>query len=245
MRMNTDALVLKVTDTGESDRLLTLLTSEYGVLRAFANRAKKINSKFIGATQSLCYADFSIYTGRDSYIIDDANAKEVFFGLRDNIEKLALAQYFCALAAELAPETEPASEYLRVVLNSLHMLEKDMRSPDFLKAVTELKLLTFAGFMPDLTVCRTCSGELRGESLFSPADGCVYCRFCAVAGVGITSGVLTAMRHICSSSIERIYSFSLPPNDEKLLARVTEKFLFAQTGRSYKALDFYKSLNDK
>ncbi|MBQ8015801.1 MAG: recombination protein O N-terminal domain-containing protein, partial [Clostridia bacterium] len=43
MRMNTDALVLKVTDTGESDRLVTLLTSEYGVLRAFANRAKKIN----------------------------------------------------------------------------------------------------------------------------------------------------------------------------------------------------------
>ncbi len=40
MRMNTDALVLRVTDTGESDRLLTLLTSEYGVLRAFANRAK-------------------------------------------------------------------------------------------------------------------------------------------------------------------------------------------------------------
>ena len=54
MRMNTDALVLRVTDTGESDRLLTLLTSEYGVLRAFANRAKKINSKFMGATQSLC-----------------------------------------------------------------------------------------------------------------------------------------------------------------------------------------------
>ena len=56
MRMNTDALVLRVTDTGESDRLLTLLTSEYGVLRAFANRAKKINSKFMGATQSMCYA---------------------------------------------------------------------------------------------------------------------------------------------------------------------------------------------
>ena len=112
MRMNTDALVLKVTDTGESDRLVTLLTSEYGVIRAFANRAKKINSRMLGATQSLCYADFSVYKSRDSYIIDDAQAKEVFFGLRNNIESLALAQYICALAAELAPETEPARDFL-------------------------------------------------------------------------------------------------------------------------------------
>ena len=77
MRMNTDALVLKVTDTGESDRLVTLLTAEFGVLREFANRAKKINSKIHGATQSLCYGDFSIYSSRESYIIDDAIAKEV------------------------------------------------------------------------------------------------------------------------------------------------------------------------
>jgi hypothetical protein len=80
MRMNTDALVLKVTDTGESDRLVTLLTAEYGVIRAFANRAKKINSKMHGATQTLCYGEFSVYRSRDSYIIDDAVAKEVFLG---------------------------------------------------------------------------------------------------------------------------------------------------------------------
>lgn len=243
MRMNTDALVLKVTDTGESDRLLTLLTSEYGVLRAFANRAKKINSKFLGATQSLCYADFSIYTGRDSYIIDDANAKEVFFGLRSDIERLALGQYFCALSAELAPEMEPAGEYLRVVLNSLHMLEKQMRSPQFLKAVTELKLLSFAGFMPDLTACRGCSSPLAGETVFNPSQGCVYCRSCANTGIVLTSGVLAAMRHICSSKIERIYSFSLPEQDEKRLAEATEKFLLVQTGHSFKALEFYKTIN--
>lgn len=34
----------------------------------------------MGATQSLCYAEFSIYTGRDSYIIDDANAKKCSSG---------------------------------------------------------------------------------------------------------------------------------------------------------------------
>ena len=59
----------------------------------------------------------------------------------------------------------------------------------------------------------------------------------------ISAGVLAAMRHICSKPVERIYSFSLPEQDEKKLAEVCEKFLLAQTGRTFKALDFYKSLN--
>ena len=220
MRMNTDALVLRVTDTGESDRLVTLLTAEFGVLRAFANRAKKINSKTHGATQSLCYGDFSIYSSRESYIVDDAVAKEVFFGLREDIEKLSLAQYFCALAAELAPEMEPARDYLRVILNSLHLLETGRRSNDFLKAVTELKFMVLSGFMPNLTACCNCSTN----------------------GERINSTVLTAMRHVCASPIEKMYSFSLPPQDEKRFAQVCERFLLLQTGKRFKALDFYKSL---
>ncbi len=241
MRMNTDALVLKVTDTGESDRLVTLLTSEYGVLRAFANRAKKINSRMHGATQSLCYGEFSVYKSRDSYIIDDAVAKEVFFGLRENIEKLALAQYFCALAVELVPEMEPSREYLRVILNSMHLLETERRSNDFLKAVTELKFMALSGFMPDLTECPRCGNDPQGEIFFNIADGCIYCKNCG-GGERINATVLAAMRHVCSNPIERMYSFSLPKQDEVRFAEVCEKFLISQTGKRYKALDFYKSL---
>ena len=241
MRMNTDALVLRVKDTGESDRLVTLLTSEFGVLRAFANRAKKINSKMHGATQSLCYSDFSVYKSRDSYIIDDAVVKEVFFELRDDIEKLALAQYFCSLAEELAPEMEPARDYLRVILNSMHFLEKSKRSNDFLKAVTELKFMVFSGFMPDLTACPHC-GETDGDMIFSIADGCIYCKNSGKSGERINSTVLAAMRHVCASPIEKIYSFSLPTTDEKRFAQVCEKFLLSQTGKRFRTLDFYKSL---
>ncbi len=242
MRMNTDALVLKVTDTGESDRLVTLLTSEYGVLRAFANRAKKINSRMHGATQSLCYADFSVYKSRDSYIIDDAVAKEVFFGLRENIEKLALAQYFCTLAIELVPEMEPAKDYLRVILNSLHFLETERRSNNFLKAVTELKFMALSGFMPDLTACPHCGEEPQGGIFFNIADGCVFCKRSARGGEKINSTVLAAMRHVCANPIERMYSFSLPVQDERRFAEVCEKFLISQTGKRFKALEFYKSL---
>ena len=241
MKLQTDALVLRTTDTGESDRLVTLLTRDYGVIRAFANRAKKFNSRLHGATQSLCYGEFSIRSGRDSYMIDDATAKEMFFGLRQEIRPLSLAQYFCALAAALAPAEEPAEEYLRVLLNSLHLLEKQRRSEEFLKAVTELRLLTLAGYMPDLTACPHC-GTVPEPLFFSPKEGCICCAESGRGGLRISAGVLAAMRHICSQPIGRIYAFTLPVQEEALLARVSERFLLEQTGVRISALDFYKSM---
>lgn len=242
MRMNTDALVLKVTDTGESDRLVTLLSSEYGIMRAFANRAKKINSKTLGATQSLCYGEFSIYTGRDAYIIDDATSKEVFFGLREDIASLSLAQYFCSLAVEFAPEMEPARDFLRVILNSLHLLETKRRSPQFLKAVTELKICALSGYMPELTSCGHCSKEPSGEIIFSISEGAIFCVNSGKSGEGINSTVLDAMKFICANPIEKIYSFALPAEDEAILGGVCEKFILAQTGRRFKTLEFYKTM---
>ena len=46
MQITTDALVLKVMDVGENDRLLTLLSKDYGIIRAFASGAKKIQNKY-------------------------------------------------------------------------------------------------------------------------------------------------------------------------------------------------------
>ena len=242
MSIVTDALVLKVSDTGESDRLLWLLTADYGVIRAFANRASKSKSSMQAASQSLCYGEFTIYSGKESYTVNSAVAKEVFFGLRQDLKLLSLGQYFCSLAYELIPEGEPAPESLRVILNSLSFLQSGRRSPDFLKAVTELKLISLAGYSPDLSGCSVCGANPAGDVLFSVSQGRFTCRGCSKYGRLITPGVLTALKHITLSPVDRIYSFTLSPDDEKLLAAVSEEYLLARTGKTYKALEFYKSM---
>ena len=46
----------------------------------------------------MTYSRLTLYRGRESYIVDDAKAIDVFFGLSEDIEKLSLANYFCELA---------------------------------------------------------------------------------------------------------------------------------------------------
>ncbi|MBR3438310.1 MAG: DNA repair protein RecO [Clostridia bacterium] len=242
MKFSTDGLVLKSADVGESDRVITVLTKDYGVVRAFSNGAKRLRNSKQSATQPLCYSHFSFYQSKDSYVVDDAQSIETFFRLRDDIEKLSLAQYFCELASELAPEMEESEDYLKLVLNCLYMLVSEKRSQMFLKPVIELRMLTLAGYMPSLGVCSACGKEPEGDVFFDIHNSCVYCAGCRPSGERITKGILNAMRHICASPAEKLFSFELAPDSLKKLSSISERYLLTQTRRNYRALDFYNKL---
>lgn len=242
MRLNTDGLIIREQQTGEDDRLVTLLTRDYGVIRAFVRGAKRIKSKAQSSTQLFAYGNYSIYRGKDAYSIDEAQPIEIFFDLRNDITALSLAQYFCELAGELAPVEDSAEEYLKLILNALHMLMKNKKSHDQLKAIVELRLLTLSGYMPDLVACGDCEVFDDEGMFFSPVEGQIFCGDCVQdhTCIPLPNGVLSAMRHICYSDISKLFSFTLPDESMKYLSEVTEQFLLTQTSKKYKTLDFYK-----
>ena len=104
MQRKTQGLVIKEQAVGESDRLVTVLTKDEGVVRAFARRAKQLKDSKNAATGLLCYSRFTLSKGKSAYNISEAFPIEVFFDLRKDITRLALAQYFCQLAVEVVPE---------------------------------------------------------------------------------------------------------------------------------------------
>ena len=241
----TDGLILREYDTlAEADRFVAILTRNKGIVRASARGAKRIKSRAGAATQPLCYARLSLIPGRDKYIIEDAQPIEVFFSLRQDVERLALAQYFCELALHMCPTDLPAPEHLRLLLNGLHYLAAGEKDPLLLKAVVEGRLLCLEGYMPDLTGCCHC-GKAEDTTLwFSPAAGTLSCDSCAHDGdaLALTPGVLAALRHILCGEFERCFAFTLPPEDTARLATVTERFLLAQQQRTYTTLQFFHTL---
>jgi len=244
MQIKTEGLVLKTTDTGESDRLVTILTRDFGLLRAFANGAKRLKSRSQSATQPLAFSRFSLYRGRDAYTVDEAQGIELFFPLREDIVRLSLAQYFCELAAELAPAEVPAEPCLRLLLQALYLLSHQKKPLPLLKAAVELRMLCFAGYMPDLNVCASCARpDLPGEFvLFSLEEGTFHCADCGGNGTPIGMGVLAAMRHICRAEGERLFSFRLPEPSLRALNDTTEAYITAQLQRRFQTLAFYKGL---
>lgn len=245
--MTTDALIIRENNNiGEADRFVTALTRELGVVRASARGARNIKSRNSSATQLFSYSRLALRRGRDKYIITDAKPITVFFGLRSDIEKLALAQYFCELVGVLAPREEPAEDFLRLMLNALHFLADGSRNPKLIKAVLELRLLAMSGFMPDLTACFEC-GAFEGPMWFLPEQGRIICGGCSPHRpiqncCRISINVLFAMRHILYSEFEKCFSFTMSDNGLSQLADYTENYMRIQLGRGFKTLDFYNTL---
>ena len=240
----TDGLILREYETtAEADRFVAILTRDKGLLRASARGAKRLKSRSGAATQPLCYSRLSLIPGRNKYIIEDAQPQEVFFPLRQDVEKLALAQYFCELALRLCPTDQPAPDHLRLLLSGLHYLCEDKKPPLLVKAVVEGRLLCLEGYMPDLTGCCRC-GKGEGELFFSPSAGTLFCSAHTGQGDGlaVSSGGLAALRHILYGAFARCFAFTLPPAELTALATLMEQFLLAQLQRPFKTLEFYHTL---
>ncbi len=242
MKINTDGLIIKKGSVGENDRLVTVLTRDLGVIRAFVHGANKVKGKTVSATDALCYSRFTVTQNRDTYSISEITPVEVFFDLRKDIERLSLAQYFCEVAMHLAVEGEGAEEPLRLILNCLYLLMKQSRPLAQIKAIYELRMMSLAGFMPDLSGCAACGKEDMPCAWFSYTEGAVKCDGCGSGGTLISGGVLAAMRHIVGCDFERLFAFEMPTEALKALGAVTERYLITHCDCSFTALNFYKSL---
>ncbi|MGN0468739.1 MAG: DNA repair protein RecO [Acutalibacteraceae bacterium] len=248
MLIKTDGLVIREQAIGEQDRIVTVLTRKKGVIRAFANGVRSPKNKNVSATGLLCYSDFSIdKTAKGAYIIREALAKEVFFSLREDIIRLSLAQYFAEIAGELSPREEDAGEFLRLVLNSIYLISKGKKNLGVIKAATELRLLSISGYMPSVVACDSCGCYESQKMYFSTFTGKLWCENCVPQenAVTVSISVVAAIRHICFSDAEKIYSFNLPKDTLKALCAVSEKYLKSVTMRNYKTLDFYKMMTEE
>lgn len=246
MQVKTQGLIIKEQTIGESDRLVTVLTRDEGVVRAFARKAKTMKDSKRSGTQLLCYSRLNLYVGRDKYIINDAMPIEVFFGLRGDITKLSLAQYFCELSAALIPEGVDGGAYLRVVLNALHFLSKGTRPEKLLKALVEMRMLSHAGFMPDFVGCTQCGVYEAPQFFFLPQAGCLCCSNCFHEGsqsaFQLGPAAVRGMRHMLYADMERLFSFQLSGNALREASEASEAYMYSVVQKKLQTLDFYHAV---
>ena len=227
----------------ETDRILTVLSADRGLLTMKARGVRSNRSKLKGACQLLTYAEFTVGEAHGFSSITEATALEMFPELRTDIELLALASYFAQLAEVLSQEDAASPALLPLILNALYALAKLKKPPRLVKAATELRLAALAGYLPELSGCCVC-GNAEPDR-FSIADGTLECASCRASDgvrMPLSSASLAAMRYIVSCPDKKLFSFTLTGSAEKELCDAAESYLLTQLERSFYTLDFYKSL---
>ncbi len=238
-------VVLKENITRESDRVITVLTNS-GIVRAYAKAAKNIKSKKFTATSPLCYSEFVLREGGDLYIVNSAEEIEIFYNLRNDIERLSLAQYFCELLSSVAPEETDCEEILRLTLNSLHFLCSETKSIYLVKSVFEMRLMCLLGFMPDLVACKGCAKFEDNTVFFDVFDSSIYCAECLPQKPGnyikIGLSELSVLRHIVYSEFNKIFGFSASNESLRAVSSLCERYVEAMVERRFRTLDYFNSV---
>lgn len=243
LRITTDGLVIKETNIRDNDRLITVITRDMGVINAFVRGAKSIKSKRSPATSLLAFSNFNLECKGDTYTVTEASVNKIFFTAGSDIVVLSIAQYFCELCNILRPVEGEAEEFLRLILNSLHFLTENKRSPELIKAITELRVAVIAGYAPNLIACDGCGKFEDAVMYFKFDDGTLYCSNCRKENcVSITLTVLQAMRHIVYSKFDSLYSFEIPEADAKQLSKLCEKYITYQTEHKFTTLEFLRGI---
>ncbi len=243
-----EGIVLKERSVGEQDKFIDILTKESGVLEISVKGAKKINGKSGSSTQLFAYSRFCVQQRKDRYYLNSAEPIHIFYDLRSSLSKISLASYFADVLRSCIEQQTQNSDIMRLFLNTLHYLEKDLRTEKLLKCIFELRIMSEIGYMPAVVACRECGCYEPEELFFSIGDGGFFCSDCFDGDISrdffkIKLPVLNAVRHIVLADFDRLFNFRVSDSVMERLSVITESYLKAHLERGYQTLDFYKSLD--
>ena len=117
MHVTTQGIVLREVNYKESDKILTVLTQDLGKLTVSARASRKKGGGISAAAQMLVWSEMTLYEYRQRWGLKEAVTNREFRGVREDLDKFALASYFAEVTELLTPEQFPeSSTRIRVYL---------------------------------------------------------------------------------------------------------------------------------
>ncbi|MFN3360585.1 MAG: DNA repair protein RecO [Pseudanabaenaceae cyanobacterium] len=224
---------LKGMPLGEKDKLLTVLTKEYGLVRVVAPGARKYGSQLGGRSELFVVNDLLLTRGRTLDRIVQAEMQESFLRLGQNLGKLTCAQYLAEIVLKQALANQPQVELFCVFTDLLQQLQKQERLTAILPVFVQgiYRLLALAGFAPQLYRC-----AISQEVVVPAAAPGRNVPFSVVAGGVVKPGVSAPISHYLTAqelgALQALAAKELPP-EVLLLSRdawlVLERVLRAYT----------------
>jgi len=195
----TEAIVLKRTDLGEADRILTLFTPGKGKFHAVAKGTRRPISKLAGHVDLLCRSQLQLALGRNLDIVTQAEGRENFMHLRSDLWHMTCGFYLAELVDRFVEDQTQHYDIYTMLLETLRYVDADAGAlqqqrekatpltPQQEEGHTrlrlryfELHLLMAIGYEPVLANCAYCASEIRPEENgFKAALGGVLCPQCS------------------------------------------------------------------
>ena len=236
----TSAVVVRLVEYGEADRVATLLTSTMGKVAVLARGARRSRRRFVGLTLFAC-GEARLVEGRgELWRLDDFEVAIGFPHLSLDVARVAHAAYVCELLRELAPPHQAEPGLFDLLLRMLRLLDGDGASATRLRWF-EIQLLGRLGLAPAVDRCPLCGG-LPGERFHLPSGG-LLCQECAHGhpdGRPLSPSLRAALAVAQDGPVE---AFVLEETDRDAARELLQELLRPHLPRPLRSLEFIGKLN--
>ncbi len=189
MLRRTEAIVLKTFPYSEADLIVTFLTPDYGILKAFAKSPRKTKSRFGSSLEPFTNSRISFWGKEDANLprLTQSDIIRPFQPVRERLNIFIRITGLIEITISLMPERDPNKDAFRLFLDTLGIIEETILTgsadnEEFLDLVAiyyKIRLLNITGYGPSLEGCARCS---RTGYNFYVSHGSIICGDCAGEG---------------------------------------------------------------
>ncbi|HEY8477940.1 MAG TPA: DNA repair protein RecO [Chloroflexota bacterium] len=246
----TEGIVLKRSDYGEADRLVTLFTPIHGKLRAIAKGVRRPTSRMSGSLELFCHSDFLLAVGRELDVVAQGESLHPFRRLREDFWLAGHAHWVAELADHMtvernAPEARPLFDLL---LETLHALDAGC-PPEMVVRFFEVQLLRLLGYGLQLARCLHCDAVIvPGPNFFSRHLGGVLCPNCGPAEASaspIPVNVLKVLRYLQRTERASDVRLNVPRGVERLVEAITRTQVEQVAERRIRSSEFIELVRER
>jgi DNA repair protein RecO (recombination protein O) len=245
----TEALVLKSIKFGDTSRIATLYTQNYGKIKVIAKGIRKPKSRLAGALQTFSHIQIVFYKKQTTeiYLLSQSEILHSYQSLSRDLHRYVFASAVLELLDRLITGEEPNPRLFELTLEVLSFMEtcpqKSLEKSFWSYAS---KLADLLGYKPKLDKCVNCDKPILEKIvLFSPEKGGVVCKRCArsdQAYLRLAKDSVKSALRLQSIKTEDLDTYNIPKEQLKEISSMILNLLdyHAGKGKDLKSLEFLK-----
>ncbi|OGU14594.1 MAG: DNA repair protein RecO [Ignavibacteria bacterium GWB2_35_12] len=148
MIINTEAIILKSIKYGDSSKILSIFTRDFGRLSVIAKGARQTKSKFGAALEPMSVSNLCFYkkANRDLHTLSSADSVINFNNIQNSLENMACAMMILESVLQTLVENEMNINLFELLKSSLIELNKTTGNPFSIFTLFQIELAHNLGF---------------------------------------------------------------------------------------------------
>jgi DNA repair protein RecO (recombination protein O) len=243
MLQKCEGIVIRSTDYGETNKIVTLYTREWGKIGVMARGAKKPNSRLSSITQLFTHGYFLVQRGTGLGNVQQGETITSLRSIGEDIFLTAYASYIVELTDKCTEEKKPNPFHFELLFQTLNYLNEGY-DPDVLMNIYEMKMLNVMGLYPVLNQCSVC-GSTDGHFSFSIREGGFICHRCLSKDpyhFKLSPAAVKLLRVFYFFDLSRLGNISIKDETKAELKQIITSYYEEYSGLHLKTKKFLNSM---